>query len=120
MTLSRCTGRPATWPLWLLLGRSSFDTHHLYTTLRFSWYVGGVNLLLAAVERGPIRTEDWSLLLNGLGLVMIHRVDIAKGRETKAVWDARIDAVERLLADHLARKAVVGGAIGDMLDFHLP
>lgn len=28
----------------------------------------GVNLLLAAVERGPIRSEDWSLLLAGLGL----------------------------------------------------
>lgn len=29
----------------------------------------GVNLLVAAIERGPIRVEDWSLLLQGLGLV---------------------------------------------------
>lgn len=28
----------------------------------------GVNLLLAALARGPIRVEDWSLLLQGLGL----------------------------------------------------
>lgn len=28
----------------------------------------GVNLLIAALESGPIRVEDWSLLLEGLGL----------------------------------------------------
>lgn len=28
-----------------------------------------VNLLVAAIERAPIRVEDWSLLLHGLGLV---------------------------------------------------
>lgn len=28
----------------------------------------GVNLLIAALEQGPIRVEDWNLLLEGLGL----------------------------------------------------
>ncbi len=28
----------------------------------------GVNLLIAALEQGPIRVEDWELLLEGLGL----------------------------------------------------
>lgn len=32
-------------PLWLLLGRSTFDAHHLHTTLRYAWSAAGINLL---------------------------------------------------------------------------
>ena len=46
-------------PLWLLLGRSSFDTHHLYTTLRFSWYVGGVNLLDRSNDEWLAYYQHW-------------------------------------------------------------
>lgn len=35
----------------------------------------GVNLLIAALERGPIRVEDWKLLLEALGLVGDKRVE---------------------------------------------
>lgn len=38
-------------------------------------------------------------LARGRSLEALRLLDIARGRETKAVWDARIDAVERLLAE---------------------
>ena len=59
LSMARTTGE-LTPPFWLLLGRSTFDTYHLFTALSMAWSVPGVNLLDRSKDEWQRYYRHWS------------------------------------------------------------
>ncbi len=55
----------------------------------------GVNLLLSALEQGPIRVEDWGILLEGLGLFASGR-----GKDIEASHEEMVTKLRQKIAEN--------------------